>query len=200
MMTGSPCCRSLMCGNSSRPLCPGSARSRSTKSKFSSSRIRSPCSPSPAMRTWYPSRVSRSSRDSRIPASSSMTRMLALPEVLEERGADKFKGESTSGMDRIPRQRKLKMEGCAGADRALHVDFPRVFLDDAVGHGEAEPRAPLVPRLGSVFGGEERIVDALQVLGCNARARIADQRLDVTVDERRYAQLTSAGHGFFGIQ
>src|SRR4051794_21194093 len=200
MMTGSSCCRSLICGNRSRPLCPGSARSRSTKSKFSSSRMRSPCSPSPAIRTWYPSRVSRSSRDSRIPASSSMTRMLALPGVLEERGADKFKGESTSGMDRIPRQRKLKMEGCAGADRALHVDFSRVFLDDAVGHGEAEPRAPLVPRLGSGLGGEEWIVDALQVLGSDAGAGIADQRFDMSVDQRGHPQAAAAGHGFLGVQ
>src|ERR1700758_3818926 len=99
-----------------------------------------------------------------MPASSSITRMLELPELLEEGGADKFKGESTSGMDGIPQQRKLKMEGCAGANGALNVDFSRVFLDDAVGHREAEPRAPLVSRLGSVLGSEERIVNALQVL------------------------------------
>src|SRR5579862_6699092 len=102
-----------------------------------------------------------------MPASSSITRMLALAELLEVSGADKFKGESTSGMDGIPRQRKLKMEGCAGAYGALNVDFSRVFLDDAVGHREAEPCAPLVSRLGRVLGGKERIVDALQMLGGN---------------------------------
>src|SRR5579863_5544709 len=98
-----------------------------------------------------------------------MTRMLALL-GFEEVDVDRFKGESTSGMDRIPQQRKLKMKGCAGAYRALHVDFARVFLDDAIGHGEAEPRAPLVSWQGSGLGGEERIVDALHVLRRDARA------------------------------
>src|SRR3954447_2605258 len=134
-----------------------------------------------------------------MPASSSMTRMLGLEGLLTAVGADKFKGESTSGMDRIPRQRKLKMEGCAGAYGALDVDFSRVFLDDAVGHGEAEPRAPLVSRPGGRFCGEERIVDAFQVLRGNTRARVADQRLDMSVDQRGHPQATSAGHGFLSI-
>src|ERR1035441_1496375 len=202
MMTGNSGWRSLIWGSSSRPLWPGRARSRSTRSKFSSSRIRNPSSPAAAILTEYPSSMSSTSSDSRMEASSSMTRMLApvkLP-VAADAETGRFKGSSTSGMNGIPQQGKLEMKGCAGADGALDMDLAGVFLDDAVGDGEAEAGAAPVARLGHCFGGEERIVDALEILGSDAGAGVGDQRLDVPVGQRGHAQTAAAGHGFLGVQ
>ena len=64
------------------------------------------------------------------------------------------------------------MKGCAGADRAFHVNFSGVLLDDAVADREAQTGAALVA--GNVLGGEEGIVDALEVLGRNAGAGIGN--------------------------
>src|ERR1039458_9019889 len=165
MMTGSSGWRSLIWGSSSRPLWPGRARSSSTRSKFSSSRMRSPSSPSAAILTEYPSSVSSTSSDSRMEASSSITKILAgvaapvkLP-VAADAEAGRFKGKSTSGMYGIPQQGKLEMKGCAGADGALDINLAGVLLDDAVGDGEAETGAAPVARLGRGFGCEARRLD-----------------------------------------
>src|ERR1700734_1197282 len=104
-----------------------------------------------------------------MPASSSTTRMeavAALP-LTGDSGAGVLKGRSSSvmgsGMDRIPRQRKLKMKRCAGADGAFDVDLSCMLLNDAVGDGKTQAGTALVARL--CLGGEEGIVDALEVLG-----------------------------------
>ncbi len=41
------------------------------------------------------------------------------------------------------------MKSCAGADRALDMNLAGVFLDDAVGDGEAQARAAPVARAGA---------------------------------------------------
>jgi hypothetical protein len=86
-------------------------------------------------------------------ASSSMTRMLArlsLPESpAAAADADEFKGSSTSGMNGIPQQGKLKMKGCAGADGALDMNLAGVLLDDAVGDGKAQAGAAAVAGPGA---------------------------------------------------
>src|ERR1035441_6873958 len=164
MMTGNSGWRSLIWGSSSRPLWPGRARSRSTRSKFSSSRIRNPSSPAAAILTEYPSSMSSTSSDSRMEASSSMTRMLApvkLP-VAADAETGRFKGSSTSGMNGIPQQGKLEMKGCAGADGALDMDLAghRRRCDDDFGarvvgdlRGTADDNAGAFPGpLGGVEG------------------------------------------------
>ena len=47
--------------------------------------------------------------------------------------------------------------------RALHADLAGMFLDDAVGHRQSQPGSPGVAGLGLVLGGEEWIVDAMDV-------------------------------------
>ncbi len=56
------------------------------------------------------------------------------------------------------------------------------------------------PGLGRGLGGEERIVDALQMLGRDARAGVGDHGFDVAVDQRGHAQPAAARHGFLGVQ
>ena len=63
------------------------------------------------------------------------------------------------------------MKGCAGADGALDMNLAGVFLDDAVGDGKAQPDAAAVAGPGRGLGGEEGIVDALEVFGSDAASR-----------------------------
>ena len=51
-----------------------------------------------------------------------------------------------------------------------------------------------------VLGGEEGIVDALEMLGRNAGAGVGNHRLHVAIDERGHAQAAAAGHGVFGVE
>ena len=62
------------------------------------------------------------------------------------------------------------MKGRAGADGALDMNLAGVLLDDAVGDGKAKTGAAAVSRPGRGLGGEERIVDALEMLGSDAGA------------------------------
>ena len=67
------------------------------------------------------------------------------------------------------------MKRGAGADGAFHMDLAGVLLNDAVRDGEAQAGAALVARL--CLGGEEGIVDALQMLGRDAGAGVGDDEL-----------------------
>ena len=67
------------------------------------------------------------------------------------------------------------MESSAGANGAFDLNLAGVFLDDAVGDGEAEADTAAVAGFGCGFGGEKRIVDALEVLGSDARAGVGYQ-------------------------
>jgi len=74
--------------------------------------------------------------------------------------------------------RELKMEAGSFADVALHGDLAGVFLDDAIGYGEAEASAFALAVAWCALGGEEGIVDAQHVLGRDAVARICDLQHD----------------------
>src|SRR5579871_496559 len=186
MITGVSGWRSRICGNSSRPLWPGNARSSSTRSKLSCSSTCNPCSPSFAVRTAKPSRVRRTSSDSRMPASSSITRMLALFARADSAGAEtgRFNGCSTSDMYRLPQQGELKVECCAGPRSAFNLNLAGMLLDNAVRDRQAQPCPATLTGLGHVLGGEKRIVDALQMLRCDARAGVSHDCFDVAVGKR----------------
>ena len=64
------------------------------------------------------------------------------------------------------------MKCCTGADGALDVNLAGVFLDDAVRDGEAQTDSASVAGFGRGFGGEKGIVDALEMLGRDARAGV----------------------------
>ena len=92
------------------------------------------------------------------------------------------------------------MKGCAGADGAHNMNLAGVLLDDAVGDREAESRATAIAGLGCGLGGEKRIVDALQMLGRDARAGVCHHRLDMAIDCRGHAQTPTFRHGLLGVQ
>ena len=66
------------------------------------------------------------------------------------------------------------MESGSLAGEAFHPDFPGVFLDDPVGHRKSETRAPRLAFARRVFGGEEGVVNLVDVLRRNTGAGVAD--------------------------
>ena len=92
------------------------------------------------------------------------------------------------------------MEGCAGADGALDMNLARVLLNDSVGDGQAKSRATPFAWPGRGFGGEEGIVDALQVFRCDAGTGVRYDRFNVAVDHGGDAQAPTAGHRLLGIE
>src|ERR1700733_209435 len=159
------------------PSRPGKARSSRIRSKGCSPMRCSPASPLAAVSTAKPSISSRVCRDSRISASSSMMSTApARPGVpfnkLREITAvsDIFRLR----MNCLPAQGEIQSEGGPGAGLALYSDLSRVFLDDAVGDGKAEPCAASLALTRRSLGGEEGIVNALDVLGRDASAGVGN--------------------------
>ena len=75
-----------------------------------------------------------------------------------------------------------------------------MFLDDAVGHGEAQPGAAALTFFGRVLGREKRIVDALHVLRRDAGAGVGDAHADQISVGSGDAERPAARHGVFGIE
>ncbi len=67
--------------------------------------------------------------------------------------------------------RELKLEGSADADFALDVNLAGVLLHDAVADGKAQAGALVLAFLRLGLGGEEGIVDAVQMLALDAACR-----------------------------
>src|SRR5947209_20585057 len=70
---------------------------------------------------------------------------------------------AASDIDRLPDHRKIQIESRAFLRRTLYPNFAGMFLDDPVGHRKAKSGAPLLAVGRRSFGGEEWIVDALNV-------------------------------------
>ncbi len=119
----------------------------------------------------------RVSSDSRIAASSSMMRMRGGGIRTGASGELAGTARVPSDMRGFPQQGKLKIKRSAQSHLTLHVDFSGMFLNDAVGDGEAEAGAAGLPISARGLGGEERIVDAAQVLGGDARPPSAMEML-----------------------
>src|SRR5579885_1631311 len=131
--------------SNSRPLRSGrltSSRSRSNGSRSSRARPASAVSAEP---TEYPSEERRSSRPSRISASSSMTRIEPL------------------GMNRFPYGRKLQSERGAFTRGRAHLDLARMIFDAAIAAREAQTRTT-----ARRLGGEEWIENAGEIFALNA--------------------------------
>src|ERR1035438_4531328 len=84
-----------------------------------------------------------------------------------------------SGIDDLSDHGEFHGEGCALARRAFHVDFASVFLDDSVSHRQTQPGSAGVAGLGLGLGGEEGIVDAMNVFLGNAASGVCHRDADV---------------------
>src|SRR5664280_205452 len=107
---------------------------------------------------------------------------------------------ASSGIDRLSHHGKLHDECRALTGRAVDANLAGMFLDDTVGHRQSQPCATAVSRLRFVLGGEERIVDAMDMLLRNSCTRIRYLHLYVMAIGGADHQRAACGHCVFGIQ
>src|ERR1700686_2259738 len=107
---------------------------------------------------------------------------------------------AASDIDGLPRQREIEVEGSAFAGAALHSNFPSVLLNDAVGYGQAQPGASRLPFTGRRLGGEEWVVNPVDMLLRNAAAGIRDHHARASPILSGVAQRPAIAHRIFGIQ
>src|SRR5580658_6952788 len=187
----------------SMPSRPGKARSSRLRSKGCSPMRCRPASPVAAVSTAKPSSSSRVCKDSRISASSSMMRTApARPDVPFTNVREITAASDIFGLggDSLAAQREIEGEGGSLPGMALHANLSGVFLDDAVGDGKAEAGAAGLAFARRSLGGEERIVNALNMLRGNAGSGIGDADADALPVERGHAQRAAARHGVFCVQ
>src|SRR5205823_1763033 len=135
------------CSSTCMPPTPFMLRSVMTTWKLPVSICRSASSQLAAVSRWYPSLASSPFSASSIAFSSSTTRM-----------------RPCISAPRRHRQRDLELG--PAADLARHLDRALVRLDDLLRDRHAEPGAALL-------GGEERVEDAVELLGRDAAAVVA---------------------------
>src|SRR5271165_2755257 len=108
---------------------------------------------------------------------------------------------AVSGIDHLAQHGELHGECGALAGRAIDANLARMLLDDAVGHGQAQPCASAVPALGLlVLGGEEWIVDAVNVFLSDAATGVGHGDAHVVSVARGDGEGSAGGHGILGIQ
>src|ERR1022692_3571951 len=116
------------------------------------------------------------------------------------RAADATSDMATSDMDCLPYEREVQGKGCTFAGAALYPNISRMFLNDSVGHGKPQAGAAILALGGGCFGGEEWIIDALNVFLSNAGAGVGDAHADEFAIHRGYVQHSTAHHGVLGIE
>src|SRR5208282_4227038 len=203
MITGRRVSWARISARISMPSRPGRARSSRTRSKGCSPMRCRPASPVPAVSTAKPSISSRVCRDSRISASSSMMSTApARPGVPCNRLREMTAASDIFCLRRngFPAQGKIQGESRPGAGLALDTNLASMFLDDAVGDGKAEAGAAGLACARGSLGGEEWIVNALNVFRRDARSGVGHAYADALAIERGHAQRSAAGHCIFGIQ
>src|ERR1700733_1538060 len=103
-------------------------------------------------------------------------------------------------MDGLSNEWEVQSEGGTGARTAFHANLAGMFLDNPVGNGKAEASAARLAFARRSLGSEEGIINALNVLGCDARSRIGDAYADALAIQRRHAQRAATRHRVFRIQ
>src|SRR6266849_7053054 len=198
MMTGRCASCERISARISIPLRPGRARSSSTRSKGRSPTRCKPSSPVTAVSTSKFSSSSKVCSDSQISASSSMMSTDPTGSVFPCSVPRDM--TAASDIDCLPAQGKIQCECRSGTGMTFHANFAGVFLNDAVGHREAEASSAVLSLAGCGLGGEERIVDALDMFRCDSRSSVGDADGNQGAVGGCDAQGSTAGHGVFGIQ
>src|SRR5580692_834537 len=202
-MTGRRVSWARISARTSMPSRPGMARSSRIKSNGCSPMRCRPASPLAAVSTAKPSISSRACKDSRISASSSMMRTApAMPGVPfnSEREMTAASDIFCLRGDCLPAHGEVQGESGSLARMTLHANLAGMFLDDAVGDGEAQTGAAGLAFARRSLGGKERIVDALNVLGSDAASGVGHRYADTLSIERGHAQCAAARHSVFGVQ
>src|SRR5580700_5210126 len=106
---------------------------------------------------------------------------------------------AASDIDSLPGQRKIQIEPRAFPGTALDPNLPRMFLNDSVTHRQSQPGAPRLA-LARRFGGEEGIVNALDVFLRNPRPSIRNHHTDAFAVGSRDPQRAAVCHRILGVQ
>src|SRR5579864_4602632 len=85
---------------------------------------------------------------------------------------------AASDIDSLPQQRKIKIERRAFMRSAFYTNLASVLLDNSIGHRQAQPGAAPLAILGGSLGGEERIVNSLNMLLSNAHAGVGNHHVN----------------------
>ena len=107
---------------------------------------------------------------------------------------------AVSDMDGLPDQGEIQGERGAFPWTALHADMPRMLLDNAVGDRKSKTGAAILAFGRRRLGGEEGIVDFLNVLRRDAGARVRDADADKIAVQGGHAQHAAAIHCVLGVQ
>src|SRR3954469_6963565 len=127
-----------------------------------------------------------------------MIRML--PTVAESFSSAGSRVSATSDIYRLSQHGEFHMEAGALAWLALDANLASVFLDDAVRNGEPQPSATAPALRGTTLGGEEWIVDAMDVPGRDAAAGITHLDVNGAAIHSRDFEAAAAGHGGLCIE
>src|SRR5205807_3335307 len=130
--------------------------------------------------------------------SSSMIRM----HPCEEEGPSvKCRGmTAASDIDRLSQQREIQIESCSFFRGTLDANLAGVLLNDPVCDRQTEAGATFLTILRCGLGGEEGIVNALDVLLCDSAAGIRNHYAHAIAVRSSDVQGSAIGHCVFGIQ
>src|SRR5438874_3298951 len=95
---------------------------------------------------------------------------------------------------------KFEMERGAFAGLAFHADLSCMLLNDAVGDGESQASTPLIPGAVRSLGGEERVVDAINMFLRDAAAGIPHHDVHAIAVRSAHRQYSALRHGVFGVE
>src|SRR5438876_2164246 len=107
---------------------------------------------------------------------------------------------AASDIRSLPDQRKIKIEGRSFVGRALHANLASVLLDNPISHRKPQTGAAFLTILGRSFGGEERIVNALNMLLRDSAAGVGDDNAHSVAIRSQNSQRAPVRHRIFGIE
>src|SRR5215831_3873533 len=182
----------------SMPLRPGRVKSSSTRSNGRSAICASPSSPVTDVSTSNPSISSRVCRDSRISASSST--MSTEPAAAGFPLIAPRDMTATSDMGCLSAQREVERKSRTRPRIGFHANLSGMLLNDAVSYRQTQPGASVLAFLGCRLGGEERIVNALNVLRRDAGTGVRNPHAHHLAVAGGNAQSPAARHRVLGVE
>src|ERR1700722_14551035 len=105
-----------------------------------------------------------------------------------------FASPPSLNMDGLPAERKVQGKCGSGAGVAFHTNLAGVLLNNSVGNRKPEASTSCLAFARRVLRGKERIVNALDMLGRNARSRIRNAHAYAVAVRSGHAQPSAAWH------
>src|SRR5579863_6650927 len=107
---------------------------------------------------------------------------------------------AASDIHSLSGEREVEIKSCTCAAPALHPDLAGMFLNNSIRDRQTQSCATALAPWRAGLGGEERIVDSLNVFLRNPSARIRHNDTDPFTIRRRNAERTAVGHRILRVQ